>query len=481
MKEPREATWQGNAPSTKAEAWARVEAAASADVVDALKRLNRYLDGPAIVDWMANLWEPYLCVCGSCAEKGRAIPCYGGAFYYANSARDHEGFLPDVESTAQALGRLAANGAFSKYGNSYARALPDAIGQKLVRFCQRLEDEESGYFYHPQWGSGIGAARRGRDLGHARSILSELGSKPLYPTALERLDGTGAGTKSPAAAAGTSALSFEASLQSEATYLKWLYANTANIKRNTQGAHLLASVRAQITAAGYLDLTVDYLDRMLVENYEEMKAAYDADPANNPPPTGLWQRTVDYHAVWGLLKLNGFYTATGRPLKYPVEAMRTCVGAILIDADEGGNYHMNDVFNQWGAPGRLLANVKKHHPELLPELYAIANENAVAMINQTMAKLDKFRQADGTYGYNQGTSSPTTQGTLVSLGLPEGDVNAVALAMDMYGYVFSVLGLGDVEVKLCDDSDGERFIKTLETRTSAPKKPVAKDAPLPQA
>ena len=461
------------------QAWAKVEAVAPANVVEALKSLYAYIDGSAIADWMANLWEPYICVCGKCEEEGKEIACYGGAFYYANSARDYEGFLPDVESTRQALGRLATNGAFEKYGDSYANALPDEIKQKIITFCQNLQDKTSGYFYHPQWGSNIGAARRGRDLGHATDLLSVLGSKPLYPTALDHLSGTtdtssvltkplGQSTANAVASIVSPMAAFEDSLASEASYLEWLYSITANIKVNTAGAHTLASVRSQIKAAGYLDITMDYLDAKLVENYEEMKAAYDADPVNNPKPTGLWQKTVDYNAVWGLLKLYGFYNATGRALSYPVEAMETCVAAIMIDADEGGNYHMNDVYNMWGAPNNIIRNAKVHNPDLVPELYRIANENA---------KLAKFRQEDGTFGYNQGTSSPTTQGVPVSLGFPEGDVNAVALAMDMYNCVYSVLGYSDVEVKLCDWRDGERFINTIMGLSSAKKNPLISDEP----
>ena len=479
-------------------AWAKVEEVASEDVVNALKRLNKYLDGSAIIDWMANLWEPYICVCGKCADEGKEIACYGGAFYYANSARDYESFLPDVESTRQALGRLVNSGAFVKYGNSLAKALPETIKQKIIVFCQELQDKESGYFYHPQWGSNIGAARRGRDLGHATQLLTDLGSKPKYPTALENLESTedasailGYSTNKengtltyPLGKSAASAVSaviatgeFEDSLRSEAAYLAWLYKTTAGIKVNTEGAHTLASVRSQIKAAGYLEITMDYLDQKLRENYDEMKAAYDADPESNPEPTGLWQKEINYSAVWGLLKLYGFYNATGRALPYPVEAMRTCVAAIMIDADEGGNYHMNDVYNMWGAPNNILANAKKHYPELLDELYAIAAENAAGLVDETIAKLAKFRQDDGSYSYCMGYSSPTTQGVTVSLGFAEGDVNATALAMDTYQRVFSVLGLSSVEVKICDYRDGDRFIETISYLTSATKLPLASDEP----
>ena len=44
-----------------------------------------YTDG--IYKWLAGLWDGEI-----------------GGFYYSNSARDTDGYLPDIESTAQAIG-----------------------------------------------------------------------------------------------------------------------------------------------------------------------------------------------------------------------------------------------------------------------------------------------------------------------------------------------------------------------------------------
>ena len=460
------------------EKWKEIEAQASPEVTAALKHLaNNYYDGPAIVDWIASLWEPYFCACGECSEQGREIACFGGAFYYADSARDYEGFWPDIESTGFLLNGLAFTGAFEKYGNSWSRAIKEVPGmtESLIKFVQALQDKDSGYFYHPQWGSDITPERRGRDLNRATQILNALGAKPLYPTAIDRLNGSASATALTrplgqgtviAVSAVRPTSSFEASLESEDTYMEWLREITKgdDMFKNSSGAHTLDSVRTQIVAAGYLEITLDYLDEMAEKNYSLMKAAYDADPENNPKPTGLWQNTVDYNLVWGLIKLSGFYSAGNRPYKYPVEALESCVEVIMFDPSVGGNYHMNDVMNQWGACERVLTNAKTHYPELLDELYTIARENAVEMIKQTEGKLAKFIQEDGSYGYCMGTSSPTTQGVPVSLGFPEGDSNANEMAKNTYGYIFTVLGYPTV--KMCDWRDGERVLKAL--RESSP-------------
>ena len=463
--------------------WGKLEKEAPAEVFEAMQQLAKMFDGSAIIDWMANLWEPYICVCGKCADEGKEIACYGGGFYYANSARDYEGFLPDMENTAFVLNWISNHGAFERY-LGYAEALPEVIKNKIIKFVQSLQSEADGYFYHPQWGTNINTDRRGRDLSNAVDVLKKLGAKPLYPTALDRLNGkTAALTErlglSPAVAVSAvvgTASSFEESLKSEKSYMEWLKATTNGLFENTAGAHTINAGKSQIIAAGYLDITLDYFDEKQEELFLEMKAAYDADPVNNPMPTGLWQRHIDYNAVWGLLKLAPFYSEGNREIKYAEYAMRTCVSCIMIDADEGGNYHMNDVYNQWSSASNLISNVKKHNKELLPKLYEIANENAVEMISNSIDKLSRFIHEDGTYGYNQGTSAPSLYGTPVSLGLPEGDVNATILACGMYSSVFSVLGYQSI--KLCDYRDGERFIETIMSLGSAEKKDVPTGDPL---
>ena len=71
--------------------------------------LGNLLDlyGDEMYRWLARLYDPKI-----------------GGFYYSNSARDYEGFLPDVESTAQALYAMGNNGLFERFGGSLRDALP---------------------------------------------------------------------------------------------------------------------------------------------------------------------------------------------------------------------------------------------------------------------------------------------------------------------------------------------------------------------
>ena len=461
--------------------WGKLEEEAAPEVVAALKALSKMYDGSAIVDWMANLWEPYICVCGKCEAEGKEIACYGGGFYYANSSRDYDGFLPDLESTYYVVNWMIRNGAASGSIDDY---LPDEIKERVLAFVNACRSKSDGYFYHPQWGTNIATDRKGRDYSWGTSLLSDLKAGKKSATAVT-LTETNVSLTRPLGADVSAIVSlvapvdaFDDSLYSEAAYLEWLKSTTKGDKmfEDSAGAHVINAVQDRIIEAGYLEATLDYLDAQQEKLFNEQKAAYDADPVNNPEPTGLWQRTVDYNAVWGLLKFATFYNSGNREIKYAEYAMKTCVGCIMIDADEGGNYHMNDVYNQWSSASNLINNAKTHNPDVLPKLYAIASANVTEMMEKTIAKLSKFIHEDGSYGYNQGTSAPSVYSTQVSLGLAEGDVNATNLATSMYRSVFTVLGHS--VIPLCDYRDGERFVETILHLESAEKLPIAAPEPI---
>ena len=116
----------------------------------ALKKLYDFY-GDNIYKWFARLYEPEI-----------------GAFYYSNSARDHEGFLPDIESTSQAVGFFISSGLF-RSNDDY----PDWFKEKLIYFVKSLQDP-NGYIYHPQWDRETlekNTSRMSRDLGSAYQIL----------------------------------------------------------------------------------------------------------------------------------------------------------------------------------------------------------------------------------------------------------------------------------------------------------------------
>ena len=136
---------------------------------EAIVTLFNSYDAEGIIRWWAGLYDPE-----------------NGGFYYSNSGRDNEGFLPDMESTYQISSRIR-----DFVDNNDLRAFyGEEISNKIITFYQSKQDPEDGYFYHPQWTKAESRAnvmRYTRDLDWAVYMLDALGAAPLYPTANDRL------------------------------------------------------------------------------------------------------------------------------------------------------------------------------------------------------------------------------------------------------------------------------------------------------
>ena len=146
--------------------WAKIEKNADADTVKELRAMYEMFS-PEVLEWLADLYDPE-----------------SGGFYYSNSARNNEGFLPDIETTAQAIDLLRLSGCFDEYGENPSKALPEWFKAKLIAFVKGLQDP-NGYFYHPQWTHEMvdnRVSRRSRDLTKGLDLLKSLGAKPTYNT-----------------------------------------------------------------------------------------------------------------------------------------------------------------------------------------------------------------------------------------------------------------------------------------------------------
>ena len=99
------------------------------DIVSALKTMyTMYTDD--LIEWYANLYDPYY-----------------GAWYCTTSGKMNEGFLPDIESTCQALAFLNNSGLLDHAGCDWRNVLTDEMKGKLVRFAKRMQ-EPNGFFYN---------------------------------------------------------------------------------------------------------------------------------------------------------------------------------------------------------------------------------------------------------------------------------------------------------------------------------------------
>ena len=243
------------------------------DISDAVNTLRMFLSNEAVAAlehfytlygselylWLANLYDPDI-----------------GGFYYSGSARNTEGFLPDLESTGQALALMDNSGLSALYGGNWEDMLPKTITKKLGEFVYGLQAED-GWFYHPQWGTSIGSSRRGRDAGWAIDVLKGLKITPKYDTATGSLKGEnpikpssksdltdrlGASAVVAVSAVVPTAAGELASEEAFKTYL-----DNANISKNSYSVfNNLNSRISEIRKAGLWDFLLRYLRDHQFEN-----------------------------------------------------------------------------------------------------------------------------------------------------------------------------------------------------------------------
>ena len=146
------------------EEWAALESKIGKEATDAFRKLYT-LYGDDMAEWAANLYDPGV-----------------GGFYSNNSGRDGVEFGPDVECTVQIMRFFVQSGMTKNISTDWTVILPEYMQQQMIYFTKSLQNS-NGYFYHPQWGTDIGLSRRGRDLGWATTLLTELDSKPPYKAA----------------------------------------------------------------------------------------------------------------------------------------------------------------------------------------------------------------------------------------------------------------------------------------------------------
>lgn len=348
-------------------------AALSPEMSTALSELDTRYD-KKLFDWAINLYDP------------------SGGFYYANSARDYDGFLPDIESTCQAWGRIIMHS-----GIDYMD-VPEDIRQKTVDFLSVRQDAEDGYFYDTQFGKNVSNSKKERNTSYAASRIKAFGGTLPYLTPTERAEANLKKTSDKAANI----------YESEESVKAWL--DGLNWEGNPYSACSEISAAAEtLNANGYAGMVADYLK----------------DRQN--PETGLWGEGLNYTTLSAAMKASpmfkprfktGEYPNADKMVKSVVEIVESCKPdtiAMLCNPVYLLIY-AHDSFGDGGFPKEISAEI---------------NKNLAEIIKSLAKQLDEFRQPDGGYGYFRSGSSSVSQGVTVSLGYPEGDINAMALALDI--------------------------------------------------
>lgn len=429
-----------------AKQWKRLSEAYGPEITAAMKSYYSIYDGEKLMRWLINLFDPSICVCKDLYgedECSNTQWCGTGGFYFSNSARDTVGYLPDVESTLQALGLLAALG----MGGSYVSLLPEWMGEKIADFTYNLQDPD-GFFYHPQWGKAISVSRRGRDFNWSRNILDAYGRDSRYPMMDDVEASSGAlvpmlGCSSVMAVskviAAESELLIPEHLKTLENFKDYLENELDFYNEAYPAGNTLGSQSAQIKSRGpeYVDLMFEHMNK--TQNSEN----------------GLWHPTAGYYGINGLMKISGIYKNFGRVIPNADKACLACIDAIMSEDDPSG---IVDVWNAWVAVTYVFENVRLFAEDgeaKEAELKALLVSRSIEAINATRDKTSRFARDDGSYSYVQKGNCYTSQGAPVAVpGNSEGDVNGCMIAtVQMVGFLFSGLGMNGYKVDLCGQRD----------------------------
>ncbi|MBP3583557.1 MAG: hypothetical protein J6K44_05885, partial [Clostridia bacterium] len=432
--------------------FAAIEPSLGEDAVDALRGLYSLYTSDLYM-WLVNLYDPEI-----------------GGFYYSESARNNEGYLPDLESTGQALGTLDRSGlsdAFDKdlQKTNWGEFLPEATKSQILAFTLSIRADD-GYYYHPQWGTTISSSRKGRDAGWGNDILRALGYGYILEDDYVPDGGTEDGgniivslrgrassgvvaaiSRVKSSTVVATASSFDDALKSEKAFIAWLDEGDLSSNSYSMGNTINASI-SRINKAGLRPVLQKYL-------------------REHQYPNGLWEPEVTYQSINGLMKISASCFSRG---SFPNadKAIESVIQIMQLPASED-IAAITFVYNQWVA---ILEIIDSCTPEMRNSVNEMLLENAPELFSAAISKLRVFRKGDGGFSMNRETSSPTSQGVPAAVpGSMESDVNATSIGIStLFSYMFELYkpllkSSGTEQLnfpKLYYEHDGYYFLDRLE-------------------
>ena len=411
------------------EAWAmRFDTIEDPDVRAAVKDFYEGIYDPEkLIRWWAGLYDP---------DRG--------GFYYSNSARDQDGFLPDMESTYQILNRVR------DFVPDLAEFLGEDLVAKIVTFYQEKQDQSDGYFYHPQWTKAESRAnvmRYSRDQDWAIFVLGWLGAKPLYPTALDR-------AAQSSQSGGSTTTDWQPNVASVTSYVN----NLLNTRTCEQWANTLETQATTFEATGMLDAVLDVLDARIHPTYGVWVAGYDASTNMYINLKNSAERETPYGIFTNAYKVAKMYNIAGRHIPYTDKTVANAIKAIC-SRDPG--IRVTYLFNPWATLGNVRQNLVAYGTADEVAAYdAQIKVNIVEMVDALKSSLALYRCEDGSYGYLQSGSNPSVYSTKVSLGVKEGDVNGNNLVVLCAAHICTAIGLEEM-IPIFNEFHGELMIDIL--------------------
>ena len=403
------------------------------------------------VKWLANLYDPE-----------------SGGFYYSNSARNNEGYLPDLESTADAIALIKA--ILSGYNGSLYDYFGEEISARFVSFARNMQNEANGYFYHPQWTKEAidkNLQRRSRDLDNALYILSYFGAAPKYDTP-NGVKGEGAYPVSTAltfplstsTAVAVSAVS--AGENEDEIYIPAHLLTKENFEGYLSSLNLSSSPYSAAEQLDLLGYQIAARDVQLEEQGADFKlstilTAYLEQYQNS---AGLWGGSgVDKNEkMKAVYKIASLYTKIEKIIPKSNVIVETIAAGIM---EEGSSAEIGSIADSWIALAAVMNNVSKHNDSTASRAVGSFYSKLSEMIASTRIKLVTLVKDDGSFADVSSNSSGTRWGMPVApANRDEGNINATLTAIKtVYLSVFDSIGIGSVPV--FSTADRMIFQKTL--------------------
>ena len=427
--------------------WAELEAAIPeefrADIIRELKTLYSLYDDKA-VEWMAGLYDPGV-----------------GGFYCAESARDTEAFLPDIEDTFYAFSLVGSLGMAERFDGKWEKALPRDILEKAAEWIVSLQRED-GYFYHPQWADYKIETRIIRDRGSANTVLNKIGVKPKYefvaPSA-KKDDGK----KASPLPQYESLEAFKAHLAEFERELVDMPRDKKNFRFYWLGNHF----------QGVTGLLTPEMRDLLKEFFDKYQN----------PETGMWTDELCYNSTNGIHKIGCVYNWTGKQLNHIDKIVDSTLEILKWGVEDHPADCTCNIYNVWSCLPYIYQNIRScgegtpEEREAKCEAIKRRVFSGVAdAIHKTYEQMIDYLLPDGSFSYCRHSSVWSMQGCHSAVkDTKEGDLGGFAIAVyDMPHYILAALELEKYQIPVFAEYDRVRFIDALYKRV-----PVVKKNPRP--
>ena len=430
----------------KAEKWAELEKFLGEeygpDIVKELKGLYE-LFTDRIVVWLAKLYDPKI-----------------GGWYWSNSARDTDGFLPSIEETYEAMGFIEATGMCELFDNKWENSVPEWLKKKIGDFIYNLQDEDT-FFYHPQWPKEYIIANKRqsritRDIGSAKRVLARLGITPKYtePPKLDQNDDT------------PRMLTQFESVENFRAYIDGLDNEVTEISDPYKRAYKF------YVYGNLFQSTMGYVK----SNPEFVRILLDFLAKWQDPKTGVWSDVICYDATNGLHKIACLYNSMGVRMNYIDEMVKTTMDILNFDPIEHPADAGTCIYNAWSCLPYVYQNLRNCGDGTEEERLAMCDEikrevfrTAPITIRNSKEQIKNMLREDGSFSYSRSGSTSTAQGCPIAVpGSCEGDINGNGIAtLALTQHILMALEAKEYMVPFYTEAERRTFVKILEDLNSS--------------